>query len=91
MTLYAKYFSRKNFYISPPLEEKVCVIFETDVPYDDDNIEEFEEIMWSALFKQYPLWRCLYSQANPPPNAFEMWRHSWSSPSTEGKLVVLIA
>jgi hypothetical protein len=71
--VYAVKFTRRKFRGRlPSLEESVWVMVET--LYDP------MDIAWEALWTQYPLWKCPYSQGNPPPNDFEKARHSWSSP-----------
>lgn len=75
--LYVATFSRSNFHYEPPLTEWVVVIVETAIPEED--YEEFDKVVWKALWKQYPMWKCPYHQGNPPPNEFEKLRHSFSS------------
>jgi hypothetical protein len=87
--LWAQHFSRQNFYVNPPLEEMVCVIFETDIPHDDEHIEAFVEDCYNALHKQYPGWACPYHQGKPPPTDFENWRHSFCSAMEYGPPIQL--
>lgn len=86
---FTQHFTRQNFNMRPPLDEEVCVVFETDIPYDNDHIEEFDRLVWNELFRQYPIWRCPYHSQNPPPNDLEKWRHGFCSPGTSGPVIVL--
>lgn len=83
--LYTIEFERANYNFKPPLSEKVTVILETETPYENESIEQFESEVWDALFVQYPIWRCPYHASHQPPNRFEHARHSWSSP-LQGKV-----
>jgi hypothetical protein len=87
--LYAQHFTRENFDIIPSLKEKVCVIFETDIPFDDEHINEFKDVIWKELWKQYPLWNCPYHQGRRPPTLLLNWRHGFSSASQEGPTIRL--
>ena len=87
--VYAQKFIRGNWNQNVSLREEIFVIFETDLPYDDKNIVEFEREIWDALWKQYPIWSCPYDQKWPAPNKVERWRHNWSSPTMEGKVIKL--
>lgn len=63
------------------------MVFETDIPWDGEHVERFETAVWAALWEQYPLWQCPYSQGKPPPDEREKWRHGFSSPFAEGPLI----
>lgn len=89
MALYAQHFVRQNHDFTPPLREEVCVIAEADVVPDGDDAAAWMDVMWKALWAQYPSWVCPYHAGNQPPNAFEGWRHGWSSPSLNGPLLRL--
>jgi len=57
MAIYKANFKRINFDFRPALEQTADVVFETDIPCDDENIEEFEEFMWEEMWKQNPHWK----------------------------------
>jgi hypothetical protein len=83
--IYAIEYSRRNFSFQPALEEKIIVILDTEVPDDNENIEEFDTLAWNALWAQYPNWSCPFHAGNPPKTAFDKARHSFSSAS-QGKI-----
>lgn len=56
MPLYRTNFERFNFSITPPLAQRADVLLKTDVPFDSDNMDEFEEALWAALWAQNPHW-----------------------------------
>ena len=56
MAVWRTQFERINFDFDPPLKQVADVVFETDVPYDDDHINEFDAIAWDAMWKQNPHW-----------------------------------
>lgn len=87
--IYAQHFERFNYNHTKPLEEKVCVIFETDIPHENETLDEFEVVMWNALWEQYPLWECPYNASKQPPNMFEKWRHGFSSVMMVGPTIKL--
>lgn len=37
-------------------EQNVEIVVETDIPFDDENLEEFEQLFWNKLFELYPDW-----------------------------------
>ena len=57
MTLYRTTFERLNFGINPPLKQTADVIFETDIPFEDDSLEAFEKVVWAAMWAQNPHWK----------------------------------
>jgi hypothetical protein len=89
MPIYAQHFTRMNFRLNPPLQEEVCVVFETDLPDADEGaeLEAMDALIWGHLWKQYPLWACPYHQGNPPPTDLAAWRHGFCSPHMHGPLV----
>ena len=89
MKIYAATFERENWSAHPPIFEKVSVIFETAIPFENETIEAFCTVMWSAMSVQYPIWSCPYNQSNPPPNPLEKWRHGFSTPIQTGPIVCL--
>lgn len=56
MKTYRTYFERFNFGYNPPLKQTSDVVFKTNIPYDDEHMEEFDKVMWKALRKQNPQW-----------------------------------
>ena len=56
MTQYRTSFSRINFYYSPPLVQSADVVFDTDIPFEDDYLAEFEAVAWDAMWQQNPHW-----------------------------------
>lgn len=79
-TIYSVHFERTNWGVIPPLNEHVYVILQTETPFEDTTLEQFDAECWRALAEQYPLWICPYHQGNRPPSRFENIRHSFSSP-----------
>lgn len=57
MNIYKANFYRLNFDFRPPLRQESDVVFETDIPFTDENINEFEETMWNAVWEQNPHWK----------------------------------
>lgn len=49
-------FERVNFDFDPPLYQRADVVFQTDVPYDDDHLGDFEAVAWEAMWTQNPHW-----------------------------------
>jgi hypothetical protein len=74
-------YTRTNFKIHPPLEEKVVVIIETPLTLSDKALQN---ALLAALWEQYPLWKCPYHAGNPPPSNFAWLRHGFSTPLPEG-------
>ena len=56
MTTYRTNFKRINFYFDPPLVQSSDVVFETNIPFDDEHCEAFESVAWDAMWKQNPHW-----------------------------------
>jgi len=56
MALYKAFFERINFGFNPTIKQTAEVIFETDIPYETETIEEFCEVMWKAVWEQNPHW-----------------------------------
>lgn len=46
-----------SFDFDPPVEQTADVVFETDIPYDDEHIADFEDALWCAMWDQNPHWR----------------------------------
>lgn len=57
MPVYRTEFERVNFDFDPPLYQKADVVFQTDVPYDDDHLGDFEAAAWDAMWTQNPHWK----------------------------------
>lgn len=57
MPLYRAKFERINFSISPPAKQTADVVFETDIPFENESLETFEESMWTAMWEQNPHWK----------------------------------
>ena len=57
VTYYKSFFERINFGFNPPLKQTADVVFCTDIPFDDEHIEEFEKVKWKAMWEQNPQWR----------------------------------
>lgn len=47
---------RYNFAFSPPLEQRADVVFKTDIPFDDEHLEDFKDVAANALYKQNKHW-----------------------------------
>lgn len=56
MPLYRTTFERFNFSITPPLKQSADVIFKTDIPFDNENLEAFELALWESMWLQNPHW-----------------------------------
>jgi hypothetical protein len=57
MNVYKAKFHRLNFDFNPALEQISDVILMTDIPFDNDNIEAFEDALWNEVWKQNPHWK----------------------------------
>lgn len=51
---YKATFQRINFYFDPPLYQTSDVVLETDIPFNDDCLEDFDAALWAAAFEQNP-------------------------------------
>ena len=91
MAKYYQMFHRYNFQITPPLEERVCVWFEWNGEVNDENLEEFEEVIYDALTKQQPpSWKLPFGQGQKKNMALGDKHHpelSWSTTMTCGDSV----
>ena len=70
MTRYKVYFER--FYFSSGkeiLKQTADVVFDTDIPFDDYHLEEFEKVAWEAMWKQCPHW----NDPSPPIEGMAGW------------------
>ena len=58
MTIWRTTFERVNFDYVPALKQTADVVFETDVPFDNegDNPVRFERAAWQAMWEQNPHW-----------------------------------
>ena len=56
MSRYKVYCERLNFGFHPALKQTADVVFDTDVPCDDDHIEMWEKELWKAIWEQNPHW-----------------------------------
>lgn len=77
MQLWKIKFERINFGVKPTLVQTSDVIFRTDIPLDNDHIEEFENCAWGAMWEQNPHWK------NPKPPIEGIW--GWSSVLSSGR------
>lgn len=57
MARYRTSFQRINYGFDPPLRQTADVVFDCDIPDDDENIEAFEQIAWDVMFEQNPHWK----------------------------------
>ena len=91
MVKYYQMFHRFNFQTTPQLEERVWVWFEWDGEVNDDNHEQFEEVMYAALYKQRPpSWKLPFGNSQKKNMALGDKHHpelSWSSVMTCGDSV----
>ena len=71
MKTYKAKFERINFGYKPSLNQSADVLFQTDIPFDNEHITEFEEACWAAMWKQNPHWE---NPEGPLPD-----RAGWSS------------
>lgn len=56
MSLWRTRFERINFGFEPALYQIADVVFETDIPFDDEHLEAFERAAWDAMWAQNPHW-----------------------------------
>ncbi len=49
-------YERINYGFSPPLRQIVDIVFDTDIPFDNEHLEAFEGAAWHALKSQMPSW-----------------------------------
>lgn len=82
MKTYKVSFERINFGYKPTLNQTSDVVFQTDIPYEDENLEEFERIMWDEMWKQNPHWN---KAEGPIPG-----RAGWSSVLCAGDVVEIL-
>lgn len=83
MPLYKHTFERTNFGVTPPLKQSADVLLQTTIPFDDANIDAFEEAFWAAAYKQNPHWQDSAGPLGSPMG--------WSSVMTKGPIVCLDA
>ena len=55
--IYKTTFKRYNFDFQPVLVQSADVVFVTDIPDSDETIEEFERVMWDAMWEQNSHWK----------------------------------
>ncbi len=68
-------FSRENYGVNPPLKQTACVLFTTDVPYENEHLDEFEAVAWSAMWAQCPHWK----DPSPPAPGMSGWSSVFGS------------
>lgn len=69
MTVWRTQFERIDFDFDPPLKQTADVVFETDVPFEDEHLEEFDTVAWQAMWKQNPQWK----NSEPPLEGYSGW------------------
>lgn len=83
MTKHYQMFHRFNFQVKLRLEERVCVWFEWDGEINDDNVDQFEKVMYDALSKQQPpSWKLPFDNSQRKNIALGNKHHpelSWST------------
>lgn len=57
MKTYRTTFERINFDFDPPIKQTADVVFQTDVPYEDDHLEDLMATAWDAMWTQNPHWK----------------------------------
>lgn len=55
--LWVTSFHRINMGFTPMLEQKADVIFETEVPFQSEHIDEFLDAAEKAMWEQNPHWK----------------------------------
>lgn len=57
--IWRTHFERHNFDFRPQLTQSADVVFETDIPFNnnDGNPEKFERAAWDAMWEQNPHWK----------------------------------
>jgi len=56
MATYKAFFERINFGFKPAIKQTAEVLFQTDIPYENETLDEFCEVMWKAVWEQNPHW-----------------------------------
>ncbi len=79
MKTYRARFERINFGYDPVLKQTADVVFSTDIPHDNDHIDEFEKCMWENMWSQNWHWK--------NPCGPLIGRPGWSSVLFENKVV----
>ena len=55
----------------PPLKQTADVLLRTDIPFDDEHLNAFEEALWAAMWEQNPHWKSQSAPAGLPSG----WSH----------------
>lgn len=66
MALYRSSFERYIFGVSPPLKQTADVLLNTEIPFDDEHIGEFDSALWKAMWEQNPHWKDSSAPAGLP-------------------------
>lgn len=56
MAIWRTAFERLNFDFVPAVKQTADVVFSTDIPYEDDRLDDFIQVAWDAMWKQNPHW-----------------------------------
>ena len=56
MGMYIAKFERINFGVRPALKQTADVFLQTDIPFEDKHLQQFEAELWKALWEQNPHW-----------------------------------
>jgi len=60
--IYRTNFVRINFCFDPPVKQSLDIVFESDIPNDDEHLQEMIDSAYDALVEQHPTW----GNANDP-------------------------
>lgn len=77
MPTYRTSAKRINFGFTPALIQSADVVFSTNIPFENETIEEFEAVAWKEILKQNPHWK----KAEGPVKG----KSGWSSVIPSGK------
>lgn len=57
MAKYSTTYKRMNCGFTPVLVETKEIIFETNIPFENESLDKFEEFAWKEFWKQTPEWK----------------------------------
>lgn len=69
MALWRTNYYRLNLSTNSPLTQSADVVFETDIPQDNEHIKEFCEVAGKAMIEQNPHW----ANCNAPRGLSKGW------------------
>ena len=54
MKTWKTHFYRFNSYYNPMIEQHSDVVFQTDIPFEDETLDEFIDVAWKVMWDQNP-------------------------------------